>query len=110
MASNPAPATAHYPPPGAHYPPAPTLPVVVSVALPIGSSVAVMTRCYHCNQNIMTRTEPESGLLTWLMCGGIACFGGFFGCCLIPFCIDSCKDVNHFCPSCGAMLGHHKRL
>lgn len=32
------------------------------------------------------------------------------GCCLIPFCIDALKDVDHTCPKCSALLGSYKRL
>ncbi|VDP75949.1 unnamed protein product [Echinostoma caproni] len=31
-------------------------------------------------------------------------------CCLIPFCVDGCKDAVHTCPQCHATLGAYKRL
>jgi len=31
-------------------------------------------------------------------------------CACIPFCVDDCKDVIHTCPSCGVVLGRHRRL
>lgn len=31
-------------------------------------------------------------------------------CCCVPLCIDSCKDVQHFCSSCQAFLGTYKRI
>ena len=34
----------------------------------------------------------------------------WLGCCLIPFCIDSCKDVIHTCPNCRAPIGKFNRL
>ena len=34
----------------------------------------------------------------------------FLGCCLIPFCIDSCKDAVHTCPCCGQVVGRYQRL
>ncbi|RMZ93721.1 lipopolysaccharide-induced tumor necrosis factor-alpha factor -like protein [Brachionus plicatilis] len=43
---------------------------------------------------------PIIGLATWLLSGGIALLGCIFGCCLIPFFIDACKDVEHYCPNC----------
>jgi len=33
----------------------------------------------------------------------------WFGCCLIPCCIDECMDVHHTCPNCKAYLGRHRR-
>ena len=54
-------------------------------------NMPVQCTCPQCHQTIVTRVERKSGLLPWLICGGIAFFGGIFGCCLIPFCIDGLK-------------------
>jgi lipopolysaccharide-induced tumor necrosis factor-alpha factor len=66
--------------------------------------------CPHCHQQIQTRVEYASGLLAWLICGGCVLFGCVLGCCLIPFCVDDCKDAEHYCPSCRAYLGSYKRI
>ncbi|XP_070617592.1 lipopolysaccharide-induced tumor necrosis factor-alpha factor isoform X2 [Erythrolamprus reginae] len=66
--------------------------------------------CPSCRQMIVTRTIYQPGALTWLSCGGLALLGCWLGCCLIPFCVDGMQDVHHFCPSCNAFLGVHKRL
>lgn len=58
----------------------------------------------------MTGQRFVNGMLTWLAVGGIAFFGGIFGCCLIPFCIDGCKDVEHVCPNCKAVVGVYRRM
>ncbi|XP_058891326.1 lipopolysaccharide-induced tumor necrosis factor-alpha factor homolog isoform X2 [Acipenser ruthenus] len=71
---------------------------------------AVQMNCPACQQLIVTRLEYTSGTLTWLLCGGIAIVGCLYGCCLIPFCIDGAKDVNHWCPNCNRVIGHHRRL
>ncbi|KJH40665.1 hypothetical protein DICVIV_13374 [Dictyocaulus viviparus] len=31
--------------------------------------------CPHCHQQVVTKISPKSGLLTWLLCGGLALFG-----------------------------------
>ncbi|XP_028669694.1 lipopolysaccharide-induced tumor necrosis factor-alpha factor homolog [Erpetoichthys calabaricus] len=70
----------------------------------------VQTLCPVCQQMITTQLEYSSGVLTWLSCGGLFIFGCPCGCCLIPFCVDSLKDVTHWCPNCKSILGVHKRL
>ncbi|NWR43265.1 LITAF factor, partial [Regulus satrapa] len=66
--------------------------------------------CPSCNQVIVTRLSYDSGALTWLSCGGLCLVGCVLGCCLIPFCIDALKDVDHTCPKCNNLLGSYKRL
>ncbi|NWU60473.1 LITAF factor, partial [Pterocles burchelli] len=66
--------------------------------------------CPSCNQMIVTRLSYDSGALTWLSCGGLCLLGCIAGCCLIPFCIDALKDVDHTCPNCNALVGSYKRL
>ena len=50
--------------------------------------------CPNCKQQIVTRTEKQNGLLTWLLVGGLCLIGCWLGCCLIPLCVDACK-VRH---------------
>lgn len=70
----------------------------------------VRTTCPQCRADILTATYYETGTMTWLV-AGILCFVGLFmGCCLIPFCIDGCKDVVHSCPSCRCTLGRYNRM
>ncbi|TGZ51661.1 hypothetical protein CRM22_010736 [Opisthorchis felineus] len=68
------------------------------------------THCPGCNQQVVTKTSYETGALTWILCVVIFIFGGFCGCCLIPFCVGSCQDVVHHCPYCKRSLGAYKRM
>ncbi|XP_063412945.1 lipopolysaccharide-induced tumor necrosis factor-alpha factor homolog [Mytilus trossulus] len=72
--------------------------------------VPVRLNCQSCQADIMTATNYETGMLTWMAVGIICLFGGWLGCCLIPFCIDACKDVVHTCPNCKQMVGKYNRL
>ncbi|THD28519.1 Lipopolysaccharide induced TNF alpha factor [Fasciola hepatica] len=66
--------------------------------------------CPNCNEQTMTTINHVNGTLTWVLCGVIALLGGILGCCVIPFCVNSCKDVVHTCPRCGTTIGVFKRL
>ncbi|KAH8867197.1 Lipopolysaccharide-induced tumor necrosis factor-alpha factor like [Schistosoma japonicum] len=66
--------------------------------------------CNICMNKITTIIHYRKGVCTWMACTGIALIGGIFGCCLIPFYVDSCKDVYHSCPECGTLLGVYKRI
>ncbi|XP_030068895.1 lipopolysaccharide-induced tumor necrosis factor-alpha factor homolog isoform X2 [Microcaecilia unicolor] len=111
---------------GAVYPPPPPYvtsvmqPQLVTVVTTSVSTTAVVGNtclstpacviCPSCHTQVITRITHSAGLLAWLICGGLLLFGFWMGCCLIPFCIDSCLDVNHFCPNCNHLIHKHKRL
>jgi len=66
--------------------------------------------CGNCHSQIVTQTVTRAGLLAWLICGALVLFGCWLGCCLIPFCVDDCQDVDHICPNCKAMVGSYRRI
>lgn len=103
------------PPPGMH-PVGPTTtttiisqpgPIIVNMAF--GESPVSMV-CPHCQTHIITCTTYQDGTLTWLSAGALCLLGCWLGCCLIPFCLDGCKDVIHSCPNCHARLGSYRRM
>jgi lipopolysaccharide-induced tumor necrosis factor-alpha factor len=61
--------------------------------------------CQHCQATVTTSMSYETGLLTWAVAGAICLFGFWLGCCLIPFCINATKDVEHSCPNCKHVVG-----
>ncbi|XP_072225407.1 lipopolysaccharide-induced tumor necrosis factor-alpha factor homolog isoform X2 [Leuresthes tenuis] len=75
----------------------------------IQQDTPVQTVCPFCQQSVVTNTEHIPGLLTWAIFGGLALFGCWL-CCCFPFCIDSCKDVEHRCPSCHRVICKYKRV
>ncbi|OQR66170.1 lipopolysaccharide-induced tumor necrosis factor-alpha factor-like [Tropilaelaps mercedesae] len=82
--------------------------------VPISSSVRFGDQpmnviCSNCHQRVTSVISYETGAFTYICAFGLALFV-WCGCCLIPCCIDSCKDVHHICPSCKAQLGIFKRI
>ncbi|XP_028401618.1 lipopolysaccharide-induced tumor necrosis factor-alpha factor homolog [Dendronephthya gigantea] len=70
----------------------------------------VGTTCLFCQNTIVTKIDYVDGTLTYLAASVICGVGCWFGCCLIPFYIRSCKDVLHLCPYCGSAVGKYNRL
>ncbi|UJR29088.1 hypothetical protein I4U23_010302 [Adineta vaga] len=98
------------PPPPVAFQPVPVVQqVYVGAPITIMGDYPMQCTCPHCGRQIVTRTEKKNGLLAWLICGGFFIFGLWI-CCFIPFCVDSCKDTEHYCPNCSALLGANKKL
>ncbi|XP_073801408.1 uncharacterized protein [Danio rerio] len=86
-----------------------TTTVTTTVRMPSLSDLPAQTMCPHCKLQVITITEHFSGLSAWVACGCLALIG-CWPCCLMPFWMDSCKDVEHRCPNCNNILCYYKRL
>ncbi|VIO87312.1 Uncharacterized protein BM_BM9194 [Brugia malayi] len=84
------------------------IPIIVGVPV-FGPHSCAMT-CPSCNKAIVTETHTHAGLLSFTICGILLLFGCWLGCCLIPFCVKDCLDVNHTCPNCKILLGSYKKI
>jgi lipopolysaccharide-induced tumor necrosis factor-alpha factor len=89
----------------------PNNPVIVQPINPAFFSDSPMSlTCPNCRANVLTRVDFKNGALPWLICGGLCLLGVWCGCQFIPFCVDSCKDVEHFCPNCNRLIGVNRKL
>ncbi|KAF4075415.1 hypothetical protein AMELA_G00234240 [Ameiurus melas] len=93
---------------------APQPSVVVQAPGPVAiqspmKSVPANTRCGFCQQQVVTLTRPINGFLTWAVFGGLFLFF-IWPCCLIPFFVKSCKDIEHTCPNCKNVIHVYKRM
>ncbi|XP_025198905.1 lipopolysaccharide-induced tumor necrosis factor-alpha factor homolog [Melanaphis sacchari] len=64
--------------------------------------------CSSCNKKNHTVVLKKHKAIAWLSCL-LLCLGGCIcGCCLIPFHMDSCSNIEHMCPECKAFLGQYR--
>jgi lipopolysaccharide-induced tumor necrosis factor-alpha factor len=79
-------------------------------AIPLLRADSAVVHCPECGSTGYTVLEYKAGLLTYLVCAGLAVGGCFCGCCLIPCCMDIMRDVRHKCAGCGQLLVTYERL
>ncbi|GLV45879.1 uncharacterized protein CBL_11676 [Carabus blaptoides fortunei] len=61
-------------------------------------------RCPTCHNMVLTKmrssVNPNTHIFALILCGL-----GCWPCALIPYCIRSCQDIDHYCPICETYLG-----
>lgn len=66
--------------------------------------------CPMCEKRGITETHKKTSIAQWVFCLGMFTVGCAAGCCLIPFCVDGCKDTIHICSHCKVPLGRKTLL
>ncbi|XP_055378405.1 lipopolysaccharide-induced tumor necrosis factor-alpha factor homolog [Condylostylus longicornis] len=59
--------------------------------------------CPACRETIVTIIEYETSSKTHYAAIALCCF--FWPIAYLPYCIDSCKNANHYCPNCESYIG-----
>ncbi|XP_059060278.1 lipopolysaccharide-induced tumor necrosis factor-alpha factor homolog [Achroia grisella] len=63
--------------------------------------------CRSCNEQTTTRIEQKSSMRTHMM-ALLLCVFGLWPCVCIPYCMDSCMNVDHYCSNCGSYVGTYQ--
>lgn len=67
-------------------------------------------KCDLCGALGPSITEHKAGMLAHIA-AVLVCFSGCsMGCCFIPYCMDSCLDVDHRCSSCRQPLHRYRKI
>ncbi|XP_064644660.1 LITAF domain-containing protein-like [Lineus longissimus] len=83
---------------------------VVAAPMTVYREAPVTRTCQHCQAHVTSAVSYTNGMMVWVICGVLAFVGLWIGCCLIPFCLNSCKNVVHTCPNCHQIMGIYDRL
>ncbi|XP_076626808.1 lipopolysaccharide-induced tumor necrosis factor-alpha factor homolog [Colletes latitarsis] len=63
--------------------------------------------CPRCTTIVITTIEVRQSVITH-----VAAFTfflcGCWPCCMLPYCMNSCKNISHYCPICRAYLGTYR--
>ncbi|KAI4471050.1 lipopolysaccharide-induced tumor necrosis factor-alpha factor [Holotrichia oblita] len=65
------------------------------------------TVCQRCGTHIITTITSQRSNLTHFAAVAL-CLCGCWPCCLLPYCMNSCKNTYHYCPNCSTYLGMYR--
>ncbi|XP_054728496.1 lipopolysaccharide-induced tumor necrosis factor-alpha factor-like [Anastrepha obliqua] len=85
--------------------PIPTFtPIYTNQNPPVGPK-SVRLRCPQCKCMVESQVRHRSTTKTHLACLLLTWTGC---CCCLPYCMDTCRNANHFCPMCGTFIGTYE--
>ncbi|OWR52624.1 hypothetical protein KGM_211937 [Danaus plexippus plexippus] len=71
--------------------------------MPVGPSATNLI-CPSCRASIVSRIQHKATTKTHIM-ALLLCLCLCWPCVCVPYCVDSCQNTDHYCPSCDAYLG-----
>lgn len=73
-------------------------------SMPISYCAPNQGYCYLCRKYSQKASKLNVGATNWAVAGLLCSLGCYFGCCLVPFCIDFFKDEVQYCVECNGVL------
>ncbi|KAJ8724910.1 hypothetical protein PYW07_015868 [Mythimna separata] len=84
------------------------VPDPITQPVPVGPKPCPVV-CPACKATVITKVSRESTMKTHFMSLLICTMACGLLCLWIPYCMNSCRNADHYCPNCGAFLGTYKR-
>ncbi|RZC41022.1 zf-LITAF-like domain containing protein, partial [Asbolus verrucosus] len=63
--------------------------------------------CTHCATVVITVTQSQRSKFTHLTAAAL-CLFGCWPCAMLPYCMNSCKNIYHYCPDCNYLFGMYR--
>ncbi|KAI5643063.1 LITAF-like zinc ribbon domain-containing protein [Phthorimaea operculella] len=88
---------------------APSVAVPMGIVVPqgVGSEPTTVT-CFNCGRVVTTRVTYTTAWHTHLVAGSVCVITMVCSLCclgLVPYCFDTFKDAEHYCPNCNTFIG-----
>ncbi|XP_053613273.1 lipopolysaccharide-induced tumor necrosis factor-alpha factor homolog [Plodia interpunctella] len=99
--------TSSQPQAGSMPPPPPGMPVNILVPPAVGTEPTTIN-CFNCGKVVTTRVVYTTAWHTHLVAGSICVITMVCSLCclgLVPYCFDTFKDAEHYCPNCNTFIG-----
>ncbi|KAG6450008.1 lipopolysaccharide-induced tumor necrosis factor-alpha factor homolog [Manduca sexta] len=99
--------TSAQPQPGGVPPPPPGVPVGLVLPQAVGTEPTTIT-CFNCGKVVTTKVTYTTAWHTHLVAGSICVITMVCSLCclgLVPYCFDTFKDAEHYCPNCNTFIG-----
>ncbi|XP_078034219.1 uncharacterized protein LOC144468532 [Augochlora pura] len=63
--------------------------------------------CHRCTTIVVTAVEVRRSVITHITAFALF-LCGCWPCCMLPYCLNSCNNIDHYCPVCNAHLGTYR--
>ncbi|XP_065081141.1 lipopolysaccharide-induced tumor necrosis factor-alpha factor homolog [Ochlerotatus camptorhynchus] len=82
-------------------------PTVIIAGAPAVGPESTTLICPSCRAQVRTRVEHNSTTKTHIIALLLFIFC-CWPCICVPYCCNSCKNADHYCPNCNAFIGSHQ--